>query len=77
MTQVVIAAMCGVSRAVFSENVRPLAAEGWLTLSYGQIELLSVATWHRFSKIRRMQPLTHTNPTIEELLVELHRASIV
>lgn len=77
VTQSVIAAMCGVSRAVFSEYVRPLAADGWLTLSYGQIELLSVATWHRFCKFRRMQPLTHTSPTIDELLVELNRASVV
>lgn len=75
VTQSVIAAMCGVSRAVFSEYVQPLAAEGWLTISYGKIELLSLATWHRFYKNRRMQATTHTNPTMEELLVELHRAS--
>lgn len=74
-TQAVIAAMCGVSRAVFSEYVQPLAAHGWLAISYGQIELQSVGTWHRFYRIRRMQPTTRTNPTMEELLVELHRAS--
>ena len=77
VTQAVMAAMCGVSRAVFSECVQPLAAGGWLVISYGQIELLSIATWHRFYKLRRAQPTTHTNPTMEELLAELHRASVV
>lgn len=75
VTQTVLAAMCGVSRAVFSSHVQPLAGDGWLTITYGQIELLSIATWHRFYKARRLQPTTNTNPTMEELLVELHRAS--
>jgi CRP-like cAMP-binding protein len=77
VTQAVMAAMCGVSRAVFSEYVQPLAANGWLTISYGRIELLSITTWHQFYKLRRTQPTTHTNPTMEELLTELHRASVV
>jgi CRP/FNR family cyclic AMP-dependent transcriptional regulator len=77
VTQTVLAAMCGVSRAVFSEYVQPLASNGWLTISYGQIELLSIATWHRFYKSRRAQSTTLISPTIEELLAELHRASVV
>jgi CRP/FNR family cyclic AMP-dependent transcriptional regulator len=77
VTQAVLAAMCGVSRAVFSEYLQPLAADGWLTISYGQIELLSIATWHRFCRARREEPMTHTHPTMDELLVELHRASAV
>jgi CRP/FNR family cyclic AMP-dependent transcriptional regulator len=75
VTQAVIAAMCGVSRAVFSEYVQPLASNGWLSISYGRIELLSIATWHRFSRARRADPISGVNPTMEELLAELHRAS--
>lgn len=75
VTQAVMAGMCGVSRAVFSEYVQPLAADGWLAISYGRIELLSIATWRRFCKSRRAELTAHTSPTMEELLTELHRAS--
>ncbi|EJL87347.1 cAMP-binding protein [Polaromonas sp. CF318] len=74
-SQAVIAQLCGVSRAVFSEYVQPLALDGWLAIRYGSIELLSIATWQRFSSARRALPTDHINPTMAELLAELHRAS--
>lgn len=67
----------GSSRAVFSEYVQPLATDGWPSISYGQIELLSIATWRRFSRSCREQSTTRTNPTMAQLLGDLHRASIV
>lgn len=75
VSQTVIAQLCGVSRAAFSEYLQPLALDGWLAISYGKIELQSIATWHRFSSARRSQPTSHTNPSMAELLVELHNAS--
>lgn len=75
VSQAVVAQLCGVSRAGFSEHVQPLALDGWLSISYGRIELLSISTWQRFSSTRRAQPTDHINPTMGELLAELHRAS--
>ncbi len=40
-------------------------------------ELAEQWMWHRFSKSRRAQPMDHTNPRIDELLIELYRASVV
>ncbi|ABE47239.1 Crp/Fnr family transcriptional regulator [Polaromonas sp. JS666] len=75
--QNVIASLCGVSRTLVSEYLQRLAADCWLSVSYGRIELLSIGVWQRFTRSRRVHPMHHTNPTMDELLIELYRASVV
>ena len=69
--QKVLADLCGVSRTIFSEFAQKLAAEGWLSISYGKLEILSLQNWHNFSNIQRERKLNELNPTFEELLKEL------
>jgi len=69
--QKVLADLCGVSRTIFSEFAQKLAAEGWLSISYGKLEILSLQNWHKFSNIQRERKLNELNPTFEELLKEL------
>lgn len=69
--QKVLADLCGVSRTIFSEYVQKLAAQGWLSISYGKLEILSLQNWHKFSNKQRERQLSELNPTFEELLVDL------
>ena len=69
--QKLLADLCGVSRTIFSEFVQKLAAEGWLAISYGKLEILSLPNWHRFSQKQRERQINDLNPTFEELLIEL------
>jgi CRP-like cAMP-binding protein len=69
--QKVLADLCGVSRTIFSEFVQKLAAEGWLTISYGKLEILSLQNWHKFSNKQRERQFNNLNPPLEELLMEL------
>lgn len=75
VTQAIIASLCGVSRTLASTFLQHLVASGFVSISYGRMELLSIETWIRFSKARRAQLLAHNNPTIDEVLIELSRAS--
>ena len=69
--QKVLADLCGVSRTIFSEYVQKLAAAGWLTISYGKLEILSLPNWHKFSNKQRDRKFNDLNPSFEELLKEL------
>jgi hypothetical protein len=42
VNQKLLADLCGVTRTIFSEYGQKLAAEGWLTISYGKLEILSL-----------------------------------
>lgn len=63
-----LASLCGVSRTLFSEYVQQLAQREWLTLSYGRLEIMNIATWHRFARRQRENSFNALNPTIVELL---------
>ncbi len=63
-----LASLCGVSRTLFSEYVQQLAQHGWLKLSYGKLELLSIPTWHAFARLQREDSVNTLNASIQELL---------
>jgi len=69
--QKLLADLCGVSRTIFSEFVLRLAAAGWLSISYGKLEILQLQNWHQFAKKQRERKLSELEPSIEELLLEL------
>jgi CRP/FNR family transcriptional regulator, cyclic AMP receptor protein len=71
LKQSAIASLCGVSRSTFSEIVQQLAVNGWLRLAYGQIEILSHNSWHRFSQKQRTRSFSNLSPTLDELLQDL------
>ena len=71
--QDVIASMCGVSRTIFSERVQRLSSEGWLRVSYGKIELLSLNSWLKLAALQRTKKFENLNSSLEELLGELGR----
>lgn len=71
LIQSVLASLCGVSRTRLSEFAHHLAVNGWLRISYGKVEILSLNTWHRFATMQRERKFNNLNPTIEELLADL------
>jgi CRP-like cAMP-binding protein len=70
--QEVIASLCGVSRSRFSRFAKQLELNGWLRISYGGLEILSLNTWQRFSNLQRKRTFGKLDPSIEELLAELN-----
>ncbi|MDH4450451.1 MAG: Crp/Fnr family transcriptional regulator [Rhodoferax sp.] len=64
-----LAALCGVSRTLFSEYVQQLASHGWLALSYGKLEILSISTWHAFARSQREHGANHLNANMDDLLL--------
>lgn len=75
LKQSVLAAMCGVSRGIFSECVQHLAAAGWVRLSYATLALSNVRVWHKFSSNHRQNRLNNTKPTMPELLLMFEEAA--
>lgn len=71
VNQSVLASLCGVSRTVFSENVRILEQEGWLRIRYSCLELAAVRPWQCLVGKLRQQRLQTNDLTIEDLLEEL------
>jgi len=71
LIQSVLASLCGVSRTRLSEFAHHLAMNGWLRISYGKVEILSLNTWHKFATLQRERKFNNLNPTIEELLADL------
>ena len=69
--QKLLADLCGVSRTIFSEYVQKLATEGWLRISYGKLEILSVHNWLEFSNKQRSRKFNNLNPAFPDLLAEL------
>jgi CRP/FNR family cyclic AMP-dependent transcriptional regulator len=76
IAQNTLASLCGVSRTLFSEYVQQLAHNGWLKLSYGKLEILSINTWHAFARSQRERSVSTLNPTIAELLLELQQLEL-
>jgi CRP-like cAMP-binding protein len=68
IAQNTLASLCGVSRTLFSEYVQQLAHAEWLKLHYGKLEILNIATWHRFARRQREVSVSNLNPTIAEML---------
>lgn len=73
VAQNTLASLCGVSRTLFSEFVQQLAAHGWLALSYGKLEILSIHTWHAFARSQREDSTHAVTADIQELLGMLDR----
>lgn len=69
--QKLLADLCGVSRTIFSEYVQKLASKGWLRISYGKLEILSVRNWLEFSDKQRARKFNNLNPSFPELMTEL------
>ncbi|MFN0000314.1 MAG: Crp/Fnr family transcriptional regulator [Burkholderiaceae bacterium] len=59
LTQSVLAAMCGVSRSVFSACVQKLSLAGWLKADYGALQLLQIASWRALATARHRMPPPH------------------
>jgi CRP-like cAMP-binding protein len=74
--QAMIASFCGVSRTVMSDCLQKLAAQDWVKISYGQVELLYYATWQRFANKQRNQLTLSTNPDMDEILADLRSCDI-
>jgi len=71
IAQTTLASLCGVSRTLFSEYVQQLSSKGWIKISYGKLEILSIAAWYAFARGQRERNLSNLSPSIEELLAEL------
>lgn len=77
ITQNTLASLCGVSRTLFSEYVRHLSQDGWLKLSYGKLEILSISTWHAFARKQRENSLNTLNASIEDLMATFRSLEIL
>ena len=71
LKQAAVASLCGVSRSTFSEVAQKLAANGWLRLAYGKVEILEHHTWNNFAQKQRARSFNNLNPHLDELLREL------
>lgn len=77
LKQSLVAAICGVSRGVFSEQIQPLVAAGWLRVNYSTITLLKLSHWGAFSRSYREKRVIDTKPTITDILHLLTRTAPV
>jgi CRP/FNR family cyclic AMP-dependent transcriptional regulator len=71
ITQQQIAALCGVSRTLFSEYLQLLARDGWLKVRYGGIELQSLQTWRIFARKQRECQSIRSRASLLELLDDM------
>jgi CRP-like cAMP-binding protein len=74
--QEVLAQLCGVSRTSLWENMSRLEDEGWLNVHYSKLELLKLPTWRAVMRRRRGSPTAKMDTSIEEILLEFHRADL-
>lgn len=75
LKQSLIAAICGVSRGVFSEQIQPLVAAGWLRVNYATITLLRLSGWSNFSRMQREKRVIDSKPTLADILRLLEQAA--
>lgn len=73
VAQSTLASLFGVSRTLFSEYVQQLVQQGWLSVAYAKLEIHQVWTWLIFARRQRENSFQNLNPSITELLDELHR----
>ncbi|MDI1243974.1 MAG: Crp/Fnr family transcriptional regulator [Rhodoferax sp.] len=74
--QSALAAMCGVSRGIFSECVQHLAAAGWVRLSYATLALSKILVWHNFSRRHRQNRHNNAKPVMPEILHMFEEAAV-
>ena len=77
LKQSVLAALCGVSRGVFSECVQQLAAAGWVNLNYATLALLRITVWRKFSRQYRQSRLNAVKPSTQEILSMMDEAAAI
>ncbi len=75
LSQDQIAAVCGVSRTLFSECLQKLARGGWVKLRYGGMSLQSAAAWRFYARQRQQRQRSVSRQSMNELLDELSQAS--
>ena len=76
LSQDQIAAVCGVSRTLFSECLQKLARGGWVKLRYGGMSLQSAAAWRFYARQWQQRQKSVSRQSMNELLDELSQASI-
>ena len=76
LSQDQIAAVCGVSRTLFSECLQKLARGGWVKLRYGGMSLQSAAAWRLFARQWQQRQSSVRRQSMNELLSVLSQASV-
>ena len=76
LSQDQIAAVCGVSRTMFSECLQKLAKGGWVKLRYGGMSLQSAAAWRLFARQWQQRQSSVSRTSMNELLNELSQARV-
>jgi CRP-like cAMP-binding protein len=76
LSQDQIAAVCGVSRTLFSECLQQLARGGWVKLRYGGMSLQSAAAWRLFARQWQQRQSSVSRTSMNELLNELSQARV-
>ena len=69
-----IAALCGVSRTLFSAGLQHLVKAGWVKVRYGAMQLQSAQAWRIFAQRQRDSPGLNSRPSMAELLSALAHA---
>jgi CRP/FNR family cyclic AMP-dependent transcriptional regulator len=75
ISQDLVAALCGISRTLFSEFLQHLSRAGWVRLRYGAMDLISPETWSAFAQHQRERKHVDKRPSIQDLLLKLQEAS--
>ena len=76
LSQDQIAAVCGVSRTLFSECLQKLARDRWVKLRYGGMSLQSAAAWRLFARQWQQRQSSVRRQSMNELLGELRQVSV-
>ena len=69
-----IAALCGVSRTLFSAGLQHLVKAGWVKVRYGAMELQSAQAWRVFAQRQRDSAGLNSRLSMGELISALARA---
>jgi len=69
-----IAALCGVTRTLFSAGLQHLVKAGWVKVRYGAMELQSAQAWRVFAQRQRDSPGLNSRASMAELLSAMSRA---
>ena len=76
LSQDQIAAVCCVSRTLFSECLQKLARDRWVKLRYGGMSLQSAAAWRLFARQWQQRQSSVRRQSMNELLGELRQVSV-
>lgn len=76
LKQSLLAALCGVSRGIFSVAVKQLAAAGWLHLNYATVSLCRLRAWGLFTRTYHQNRLNAIKPSMQEILSLMEQASV-